>query len=65
MHTVVYAYDGFDMTVEKQILNNNEFELVPSNGVDSPQSRAVLHQADALMITLQNATSYGNHSTYL
>jgi len=56
MHTVAYAYDEFDMVVERQILPSTDYELVPSHGVDSPESRAVLKGVDAIMIALQKMT---------
>lgn len=56
MRTVVHTYDEFDLVVEKKILNGGGFELVPSHGVSTPESRAVLRKADALMIALDKIT---------
>ncbi len=55
MHTVVHSYDEFDLVVEKKILGGG-FELIPSHGVSTPDSRAVLRKADALMIALDKIT---------
>ncbi len=57
MHTVVYAYDEFDMTVERRVLGQINADLIPSHGITSPESREVLRKADVLMITLQKVTS--------
>lgn len=57
MHTVAYAYDEFDMAVEKRVLSAINAQLIPSHGVDSPQSREILRNADVLMIALQKVTA--------
>lgn len=56
MHTVVHTYDEFDLAVEKKILGGGGFELIPSHGVSTPQSRETLRKADALMIALDKIT---------
>ena len=59
MHTVVHAYDDFDMTVENAVFSgaNLDIKLIPSHGVESPESREIIRTADALMITLQKASA--------
>jgi len=59
MHTVVHAYDDFDMTVENAVFGGTDLDikLVPSHGVESPESREIIRSADALMITLQKVTA--------
>jgi D-3-phosphoglycerate dehydrogenase len=56
MHTVVYTFDGFDMVPEKKVLSAIDVEMIPSHGVDSPESRAILAKADAIMIALEKIT---------
>jgi D-3-phosphoglycerate dehydrogenase len=57
MYTIVYAFDDFDMDVEKSVLSTLPHKLVPSHGLESAESRAVLREADALMVTLQRVTA--------
>jgi D-3-phosphoglycerate dehydrogenase len=57
MYTIVYAFDDFDMDVEKSVLSALPHKLVPSHGLESAESRAVLREADALMVTLQRVTA--------
>lgn len=57
MHTVVYAFDDFDMVVEKPILSALDADVICLHELDSPHAREVLAKADALVITLQKATA--------
>ena len=57
MHTVVHAYDDFDLSIERGVFEGHEINFIPSHGVDSPSSREILRNADVLMITLQKATA--------
>ena len=57
MYTVVYAFDDFDMTVEQRVLGALDAEVICLKNMDSPESRAVLAKADALVITLQKITA--------
>ncbi len=56
MHTVVYAFDDFDMTVEKRVLSALDAEVICLKNLDSPESHDILGKADALVITLQKLT---------
>jgi D-3-phosphoglycerate dehydrogenase len=56
--TIVYAHDDFpDLAIEQQVLADYDVEFVPSHGVDSPESRAVIRHADVLLIALQKVTA--------
>jgi D-3-phosphoglycerate dehydrogenase len=56
--TIVYAFDDFhDMSIEQRALASCDVEFVPSHGVESPESRAVIRHADVLMIALQKVTA--------
>ncbi|MCX6018378.1 MAG: C-terminal binding protein [Chloroflexi bacterium] len=57
MYTIVYAFDDFDMDVEKSVLSALPHQLIPSHGLESAASREILHDADALMVTLQRVTA--------
>ncbi len=57
MHTVVYAFDDFDMIVERRVLSALDAEIVCLKNLDSPESHAALAKADALVITLQKLTA--------
>lgn len=57
MHTVVYAFDDFDMVVEKPILSALDADVICLHELDSPHAQEVLAKADALVITLQKATA--------
>ncbi len=57
MHTVVYAFDDFDMIVEKRILSALDADIICLKNLDSPESRAILGKADAVVITLQKMTA--------
>ena len=45
------------MSIEKTILADADIEFLWSHGVDSPESRAVLRQADVLVIALNKVTA--------
>ena len=57
MHTIVYAFDDFDMTVEKGVLGVLDADIICLKSLDAPESDAHLAQADALVITLQKLTA--------
>jgi D-3-phosphoglycerate dehydrogenase / 2-oxoglutarate reductase len=57
MPVVAYAFDDFDMAVERNILKVIDAELVPTHGLQTPESLALLSNADALMVTLQKVTA--------
>lgn len=57
MPVVAYAFDDFDMVVERDILKAIDAELVPTHGLQTPESLALLKNADALMVTLQKVTA--------
>lgn len=57
MFTIAYAFDDFDMEVERKVLSALPHRLAPTHGLDSAESRAALHDADALMVTLQRVTA--------
>jgi len=57
MFTIAYAFDDFDMEVEKKVLSALPHRLAPTHGLDSAESRAALRDADALMVTLQRVTA--------
>lgn len=56
MHTVVYAFDDFDMTVEKRVLSALDADIICLKTLDSPESHEILGKADALVIALQKIT---------
>ena len=54
---IVFAFDGFpDLALERSVLADQAVEFIWSHGVDTPESRAVLRQADVLVIALQKIT---------
>lgn len=56
--TIVYAHDDFpDLAIERKVLTDYDVEFIPSHGVDSPESRAVIRRADVLLIALQKVTA--------
>lgn len=55
-HIVVYAFDDFDMTVEKRALSALSADIICLHDLDSSQSRESLAKADALVIALQKIT---------
>src|SRR5690348_1992517 len=55
---IVFAFDGFpDLSIERSILADPDIEFTWSHGVDSPASRAMLRQADVLVIALHKITA--------
>lgn len=54
---IVYADDFQDMSIEKSVFDGLDVEFLISHGVDSAESRAILRQADVLVITLQKVTA--------
>ena len=56
-HTIVYASDEFDMTVEKRVLGALDADIICLHDLDSSQSREALAKADAVVITLQKMTA--------
>ena len=55
---IVFAFDGFpDLSIERSILADPDIEFTWSHGVDAPESRAALRQAEVLVIALQKVTA--------
>lgn len=56
--TVVIGYPGFgDIEVEKAVLSEIEANVVHTGSVDTPEARAAIRTADAVMVTIQPVTA--------
>jgi D-3-phosphoglycerate dehydrogenase / 2-oxoglutarate reductase len=55
---IVFAFEAFpDMSIESNILADPDIKFLWSHGVDTPESRAVMAEADVLVIALQKVTA--------
>ena len=52
--TVVIGYSGLvDIEIEKEVLSALDADIIDAGTTDTPEARAAIRQADALMVTIQ------------
>ncbi len=55
---IVYAFDDFqDLKLERKVFDGQDVEFLFSHGLESAESRAVLQNADVLVVTLQRVSA--------